>query len=232
MKKFLSANGAWLGLLALVVVFGLLTHGDFLSARNLTNLMRQASINGILAGGMTLVILSGGIDLSIGSTVALAGILVGIGQLHWGWSATGWTGALESLVLALGAGLLAGLVNGALVAWLRIAPFVITLGMMVIARGLAMIASNGAAISPVSDVLNDMAGAYLSATLTAVIMALIALPLLFALVTRPRMRSQMIFPLRGCRRYFPNRLSSSCRRSLRRRSHLARRAARRRDRLR
>jgi D-xylose transport system permease protein len=192
MKRFISSNGAWLGLFALVIVFGLLTHGDFLSARNLTNLMRQASINGILAGGMTLVILSGGIDLSIGSTVALAGILVGIGQLSWGWSATGWTGAMQSLAIALAAGLAAGLVNGALVAWLRIAPFVITLGMMVIARGLAMIASNGAAISPVSDVLNDMAGAYLGTVLTLGLLALIALPLVFALFKR---RWNALFPL-------------------------------------
>ncbi|MGZ3655639.1 MAG: sugar ABC transporter permease [Bdellovibrionota bacterium] len=193
-KQFLIANGAWIGLLVLVVAFSVLTHGDFFSPRNLTNLMRQASINGILAGGMTLVILSGGIDLSIGSTVALAGVLVGIGQLTWGWTNTGLTGAFESLGIALVAGTLAGFVNGALVAWLRIAPFVITLGMMVIARGLAMIFSGGAAISPVSEVLTSWAGNYLGPVGTLIAIAALILPLL-ATVARRKNPAILFFPL-------------------------------------
>ena len=182
----------WLALLALMLLFTLLTSGEFLSARNLTNLMRQASINGILAGGMTLVILSGGIDLSIGSLVAVAGVLVGISQVHWGWSALGAQGALQSCGLALGAGLLAGLLNGLLVAWLRIAPFVITLGMMVIARGLAMILSGGSSLSPMGDSLGDWTGTYLGLPLTLLVTGALAAVLVFGIMKK---RGGLLLPL-------------------------------------
>ena len=141
LKEFFKRNGVWIAFLVLALAATLLTEGGFLLPRNLTNLMRQASINGVLAAGMTLVILHGGIDLSIGSLVAVAGIAVGVSQVTWGWSALGVQGALMSAGLAVGVGLLGGILNGGLVALLGIAPFVITLGMMVIARGLALIFS-------------------------------------------------------------------------------------------
>jgi ribose/xylose/arabinose/galactoside ABC-type transport system permease subunit len=167
MKSILKKNGAWIGFFALVVLLCILTNGDFLASRNLTNLMRQASINGILAGGMTLVILTGGIDLSIGSIVALCGILVGISQVHWGFAEMGFAGALLSAVLGIASGLFFGAISGGLIAWFRIAPFVITLGSMVIARGFAMIISDGASISPMGEGIGQLAGAYLPPLLGA-----------------------------------------------------------------
>src|SRR3990170_2105075 len=95
-KDFLKRNGVWIGFLVLACVATYLTDGGFIAPRNLTNLLRQASINGVLAAGMTLVILHGGIDLSIGSLVALAGVAVGVSQVFWGWNATGIEGALMS----------------------------------------------------------------------------------------------------------------------------------------
>lgn len=180
-RDFMKANGAWLALIALMILFTALSSGEFLAARNLTNLTRQAAINGILAAGMTLVILSGGIDLSIGSLVAVAGVLVGISQVHWGWANQGWNGAMMSLGLALGAGLVAGLLNGLLVAWLRIAPFVITLGMMVIGRGLAMILSGGSAISPMGEDLGEWTGAYFGTIFTLAVLLPMAGYLLWGL---------------------------------------------------
>jgi len=160
-KNFLHKNGAWLGLFALCFIFLILTKGDFFSARNLTNLVRQASINGILACGMTLVIITGGIDLSIGSLVALAGMAVGVSQLNWDWMAAGALGAWGSVTASLVVGLGCGALTGALVAGLNIVPFVITLGMMVMARGAALIWSGGASLSPVSEDLGLLAGAYM-----------------------------------------------------------------------
>ncbi len=165
--NYLRRNGVWIGFLILVFVMSIATNGDFLSARNLTNLLRQASLNGILAAGMTLVILIGGIDLSVGSVAALAGIFAGISQVHWGWAGAGTSGAVASFFLAVGVGLFSGFVTGALLAILRIAPFVITLGAMVIARGLALIFSNGASISPMGENLIPIATEYLSLTLSA-----------------------------------------------------------------
>jgi D-xylose transport system permease protein len=138
------------------------------------------------------VIASGGIDLSIGSIVAVAGVLVGITQVKWGWAASGLQGAALSLLVALGAGLLAGLVNGVLVAYLRIAPFVITLGMMVVARGLAMIFSGGSSISPMGEMLNDWTGSYLGLIPTLVLMAVPGI-LLLRFLARGKM--QLLLPL-------------------------------------
>ncbi|MES2965385.1 MAG: inner-membrane translocator [Bdellovibrionota bacterium] len=174
MMNLIRRNGAWIGFFVLAIVLTIATEGSFMSARNLTNLMRQTTLNGVLAAGMTLVILTGGIDLSIGSLVALAGIAVGFTQITLGWSAYGVEGALASAACALLVGLLAGVLNGALIARLRIAPFVITLGMMVVARGLALIVSGGASLSPMSEVLDPLANGFLSPLLTAVLLVVIA----------------------------------------------------------
>jgi D-xylose transport system permease protein len=181
MKTFIKKNGVWIGFLLLAIIVALMTldtttmESRFLSPRNLTNLLRQASINGVLAAGMTLVILTGGIDLSIGSIVAVAGIVVGISQLNWGWSEQGAWGCFGSVLLSLLVGWFAGMVNGGLVSVLGIAPFVITLGMMVIARGLALILSNGSGISPMGEAFRFIGEEYLPMGPTLVVTGLILL---------------------------------------------------------
>ncbi len=178
-KSFLAQNGVWIGFFLLVIALTVLTGGGFLQPRNLTNLLRQTSINGILATGMTLVILLGGIDLSIGSVVALAGVAVGVSQVNWGWGMS-LSGAFGSALLSLGVGLGAGVLTGGLVAFLRIAPFVITLGMMVIARGLALIFSNGSSISPMGEWLGPLADAYLSLPVSGVVLLAFLLAFLYS----------------------------------------------------
>ncbi|MEQ1876290.1 MAG: inner-membrane translocator [Bdellovibrionia bacterium] len=177
MKSFVKRNGVWIGFLLLAIAVTLLTmdwnlmESRFLSPRNLTNVLRQTSINGVLAAGMTLVILTGGIDLSIGSIVAVCGIVVGISQLHWGWSEMGALGCVGSILLSVAVGTMAGVVNGGLVSMLGIAPFVITLGMMVIARGLALILSGGSGISPMGEAFRYVGEEYLSTVPTAILTA-------------------------------------------------------------
>lgn len=145
----------------------ILTQGTFLTPRNLTNLSRQVSINGILAIGMTYVILIGGIDLSIGSVVALAGVAAGLLQMKTGMDTM--SGALLSILVAVMVGLVCGIFNGWWITRYRIAPFIITLGMMVIARGLALIFSGGAAIAPLGEVFNQLGQGYLSPAITALL---------------------------------------------------------------
>lgn len=189
MKHFWRQNGIWIGFFLLCAILTAWTSGDFLSPRNLTNLIRQATLNGVLAAGMTMVILTGGIDLSIGSLVALCGILVGLSQVMWGHS-------LEvSILIALVAGLGLGLVNGVLIATLRLAPFVITLGMMVVARGLALILSNGSSISPMSEGLNNLASGYFSEMITAVFLGVGALILIWQLFVHRKQFLNFLFPL-------------------------------------
>ncbi|MGE0616911.1 MAG: sugar ABC transporter permease [Bacteriovoracia bacterium] len=192
LKVFLRQNGAWIGFLLLAVALTVLTDGGFISPRNLTNLLRQASINGVLAAGMTLVILTGGIDLSIGSTVALAGVVAGMSQVFWHWSELGVVGAVATVLLSVGVGTVVGFANGALVSGLGIPPFVITLGMMVVARGVALIFSDGSGISPMGEALRPVGEGYLPTLWTVVIMAAVLGTLVWQ---QRRALANLIFPV-------------------------------------
>ena len=105
-------------------------HGRFMNWTNLSVVMQQASINTVLAAGMTFVILTGGIDLSVGSVLAASAMLALITSLIPGWGMMG-------LVVALVAGAAFGLINGSLIAFMRLPPFIVTLGTMTSIRGLA-----------------------------------------------------------------------------------------------
>jgi ribose transport system permease protein len=129
--------------LALVCLLGVVFNADgaFFKLGTHRDALRQASVYGILACGMTLVIISGGIDLAVGSVLALAAVCASRLAIHWGWS--GWV--VVPSVLLLGAW--CGGVAGSLTARLRIQPFIATLAMMVLARGLAKYASGGMKVS-------------------------------------------------------------------------------------
>jgi ribose transport system permease protein len=103
--------------------------------------LRQASVYGILACGMTLVIISGGIDLSVGSLLALTAVTASLMGIHWGWSP--WVAVPICLLVGVGCGAL----SGGLTAGLGIQPFIATLAMMVFARGLAKAVSGGMKVS-------------------------------------------------------------------------------------
>ena len=135
----LKRQGIVLGFLAVIVVLSLLSPA-FLTPRNLLNLVRQTSVHGIMAVGMTFVILTGGIDLSVGSVLALAGVVCASLE-HAGWPVPVVVGATALL------GAAAGLANGLVITQGRVTPFVVTLGTMSIARGLAHIYTEGQPIS-------------------------------------------------------------------------------------
>jgi rhamnose transport system ATP-binding protein len=126
----------------LAIVFSPIRGGRliFLDVGNLTDILRQVAEKGILAAGMTPVIISGGIDLSVGSVLALAATLTGLLLMHGGFGVV----ATAGIVLLVGA--VAGLVNGAITARWRIQPFIVTLATMSAARGVARYISGGAAI--------------------------------------------------------------------------------------
>lgn len=132
------------------------SEASFFTSRNLTNLSLQVAINGILAIGMTMVILTAGIDLGVGSVVALCGIGLGLAQAKWNWPLP------LSLAFAAAIGASVGSVNGFLISRFRIPPFVVTLGFLVIARGLALIFSGSSAISPLSDEVQFLGGGFVT----------------------------------------------------------------------
>lgn len=103
--------------------------------------LRQASVYGILACGMTLVIISGGIDLAVGSVLALSSVCFALFSIHWGWAP--W----QALAACAITGAVCGSVSGSLTAWMRIQPFIATLAVMVLARGMAKTVSGGMKVS-------------------------------------------------------------------------------------
>jgi ribose transport system permease protein len=117
-------------LLLLCVAFHFLSDYRFFSLQNISIVMQQASINTVLAAGMTIVILTGGIDLSVGSILAVSAMAAVIVSKVPGWGLLG-------IPAALLCGLLFGSINGALIAFLRLPPFIVTLGSLTAVRGVA-----------------------------------------------------------------------------------------------
>src|SRR5215467_3227181 len=99
-------------------------NGAFFKIGTHRDALRQASVYGILACGLTLVIISGGIDLAVGSVLALVAVSFSLMTIHWGWAA--WCAILLSLLI----GLICGAISGGLTACFRIQPFIATLAMM------------------------------------------------------------------------------------------------------
>jgi len=132
-----------LAALAFVLIIGCIfnAQGAFFKLGTHRDALRQASVFGILACGLTLVIVSGGIDLSVGSVLALVAVSFSLMTIHWTWVT--WVAIPACLLLGLGCGAL----SGGLTAWFGIQPFIATLAMMVFARGLAKTVSGGMKIS-------------------------------------------------------------------------------------
>ena len=139
--------------------------GAFFKLGTHRDALRQASVFGILACGMTLVIISGGIDLAVGSVLGLLAVSFSLMSIHWGWSP--WLCVPACLLL----GLACGAVSGTLTAWFGIQPFIATLAMMVFARGLAKTISGG---MKVSTIVKSADGKYYQADV----------PNIFALIDR------------------------------------------------
>jgi ribose transport system permease protein len=118
---------------------------NFLNSNTLIQTATDASFFAIMAIGATVVIISGGIDLSVGSIYALAGVTMALLLRHLGPLGT-WPTVLIGLLACTGVGLLCGLLNGALVVGLRVHPFIITLGSMWVLRGIAFVASKAESI--------------------------------------------------------------------------------------
>jgi ribose transport system permease protein len=127
--------GTLIGLIAIIAIFGLLAP-DFLSQRNLVNILQQSSINACLALGMTLVIISGGIDLSVGPTAAIAAVVTASLMVAG-------VPVPLAILAGIGIGIVCGLVNGVLVAYVGLQPFIVTLGTLSTYRAIALIYTGG-----------------------------------------------------------------------------------------
>ena len=142
-KELVTKLGPLIGLFLLVIVITLL-NPSFLSINNLFNVLRQVSISALIAFGMTFVILTGGIDLSVGSTLALTGA-VAASLLASGMD------PIIAMGIALILGLILGAINGVIITKGKVAPFIATLATMTIYRGLTLVYTEGRPISGLGD---------------------------------------------------------------------------------
>lgn len=125
-----GAGGPILGLLFVAITFGVLIGANFFQPGNLELIARQTAIVAAAALGMTIIIVSGGIDLSVGSVVALTTVVIAV-LLNQGWP------PLAAALAGAMSGAICGLINGMLVTALRVVPFIVTLGTMILVRGAA-----------------------------------------------------------------------------------------------
>ena len=153
LRAVIGEYGAFIALAALLIILSLISP-EFRQPSNLLNLLRQASFNGLIAVGMTCVILSDGIDLSVGSTFALSAVVCA--ELLMAGVPAG-----AAIVLSLIVGTLLGAVSGLLVTKGRLQPFIATLITMTAYRGLAMIITDGKPISRLAANINGEGGAFL-----------------------------------------------------------------------
>jgi len=160
--------GLILALLLGVVILSIISDA-FLTFNNLMNVLRQVSINGILAVGMTLVILTAGIDLSIGALMAVAAVIAA------SIVAQNPDAVFPALLAAIAASSLLGGVSGVMSTKLNVAPFIATLAMMTIARGIALIYTNGRPITIQSEAFKYLGQGYIGPVPVPVV--------IFALVT-------------------------------------------------
>ena len=138
---WLASRQAFWVLLAVILacVFLSFSTNSFATSNNLFNITRNFTFVAVVALGMTVVIISGGIDLSVGSVLCLCSMVLAV-VMHAGYSIE------VGIAASLGTALLIGLINGVLIAYLDMPPFVVTLGMLSIARSLAMVASNNTVV--------------------------------------------------------------------------------------
>jgi len=149
-RGLIANYGIYIGFFGLIVALSLITD-RFLTFRNLLNVAEQASLISIVGIGMTMVILMGEIDLSVGSIVALSGVVTG-------GSLTGGLGLPISLLIGLGTGLGLGLVNGIITVYGEIPSFIVTLGMLSVAKGLTLLYTGGKPVWGFGDVFKFIGG--------------------------------------------------------------------------
>jgi erythritol transport system permease protein len=145
-KLFLLRFRTVIALLAIIIIFTILSN-TFLTVQNILLMTRHVAINAFLAIGMTFVIVSGGIDLSVGSILGLSGMVVGflidVGIPLQLFGVVIYFHTWFIMLIAIVVGALIGSVNGVVITKLNVAPFIATLGMLYVARGLALLSNNG-----------------------------------------------------------------------------------------
>lgn len=168
-KRFMTEYGILVALILIVIVLSIVSP-SFLGIRNILNVLRQVSINGYLAIGLTFVILTGGIDLSVGSTVAFSGVMAAT------LAQNSENSTLFIVLIGLLVGLAVGLANGIIIAKFNLAPFIVTLGMMSVVRGMTFVYSDGRPIPNLKEEFLEIGrGSFLGVPIPVIILIVVLL---------------------------------------------------------
>lgn len=168
-----------LGVLVLLVIIMAIIAPNFLSMNNLMNIARSISINAIIAAGMTFVIITAGIDLSVGSIIAVSGVSAVVACIAG-------APAIIGILVGFIAGAIAGWINGALSAYLSLAPFIVTLGMMTFLRGLGYTMTGGQPIVDNKLAFRDLGNGFIVGIPVPVIVMIIVYIICWFVLERTR----------------------------------------------
>jgi len=163
-RRFLSRYAIYVALVVECAVLALATDA-FFTVGNLENVLRQNAFPAIIAAGMTFTILTAGIDLSVGSVVGLAGVVCADAIAH-GW------GLAPAIGAGIAVGVVVGVANGLVVTRVRIPPFIVTLAMMLVVRGVALKYTNARTISDLPPLLSPLSRGLPMATAMVIVFAL------------------------------------------------------------
>ncbi|MDD3403720.1 MAG: ABC transporter permease [Hespellia sp.] len=188
--NFLRKFGIYFVLILMMIILSFLSK-SFMTVSNMMNILRQVSVSGIVAMGMTLVLVTGGIDLSVGSMIAFAGV-IGCTFAHPDPSYP----LIVVILIGLAAGALCGLVNGLIVAYTGVNPFIATMGMMTIARGATLLFTNGRPINDLSESFQFI-GRGTVGFISTPILFLIAVCIISALILHKTSLGRYIFAVGG-----------------------------------
>ncbi len=183
--------GIFIAFFVILAILMILSPNAFAKPANLVNILKQASINGILATGMMFVIISGGIDLSVGSIVALTGVIAAT------FAHPGEYPLIVPIVLSVVIGAAVGLLNGVSVAYGNIPPFIVTLGTMTIVRGVALIAAKGQPVFDVTKLFEGIAGGFVFNTIPHLVVYFVVITLVCAFIITRTVFGRRVYAVGG-----------------------------------
>ena len=193
-------------LLAIWLALAIATQGTFLEPRNMSNLFRQAAINGYLSIGMVFVITAGHIDLSVGAVAGLTGAIAAMLQIQWlpalgehlgvAWLQPGWPSTIISIVAALLMGTAIGIWQGVWVAYGQVPAFIVTLGGMLVFRGAILGITRGVNVGPMNVTFQRIGQAYLSTGAGVAFAAVGVTLIVFYMFVSRRSRVRYEFPVK------------------------------------
>jgi len=183
--------GIIVAFIVILVVLMILSPNAFAKPANLVNILKQASINGILAMGMMFVIVSGGIDLSVGSIVALTGVVAA------SFAHPGEYPLIVPIILSAVIGAMVGCFNGVSIAYGNIPPFIVTLGTMTIVRGVALIAARGQPVFDVTKSFEAIAGGFVFNVIPHLVVYFLVVAVICAFVITRTVFGRRVYAIGG-----------------------------------